>query len=1105
MEHRYCLSIVLLTALVFAMRQVSLAQTADVTGRVTDTSEAVIPNADVAVTNLGTGIKRNTTSNEDGYYTVPLLPPGDYKIFVQKPGFKTASRSKIKLEVQQVARVDFELEVGEVTTTVEVTGEAPLLQSQHVTLGDVIAEKEVKELPLNGRNFVQLLTLTPGVTPGASASVQTQGILTSARGNTAVQINGLNDLSTNYLLDGIDNNETTIGGIIIFPPVDAIQEFKVQTASSGADFGRNGGGQVNVTLKSGTNSFHGNVFEFHRNSALDAKNFFDRPEVPIPPFRLNQFGFTAGGPIRRNQTFFFGDYQGSRISQAQIFNLTVPTARMRIGDLSEVGRPIFDPATFDPATNTRQRFPGDIIPLHRISRAAQLLTQIQYPMPNRPGIADNFTFRPNRTADTDAFDVKIDHRLTTRDYLFSRYSYSNFTAGEAFFRATVLPNSLYGNSEALDTDPTVTKAHSLVISDTHTFQPNLINEFRFGYTRFNEDSRNRLQDIKAAELVGISGINDPRIAFTNGLPQISIAGFSTIGEVGFLPFISVINTFQYIDNLIYVKGTHTLKFGGDVRRRQFNFLQPPSQRGNFTFSGVFTNNPAAPAGTGSGYADFLLGSPQVSSQEVKVNSFTGQRSTEWSWYVADTWQLTPKLTLDMGFRYELTTPRTEVADRQSNFDPTVRGGAFRVASPDAFCGRALRCTDKKGFAPRFGIAYRLDEKTVLRTGYGIFYDVTGFNGYQGTIFSLFQNPPFTVGQNIINSATDPRNRFEDGFPRLEPVPTVNGLVFPDVVPGFIFSGRFQEPFLKMTQVQQWHLTLEREITRHLLVGASYVGSKGTRILQNLGINDAVPGPGPVAPRRPFPGFANINAQSASGSSSYHSSQLRAQKRFGQGVSFLASYTFSKSLSDVFSLGGSRAQNFRNRRAERGSTSFDIPHRFVLSYNWDLPLGDGRRFLRHATGGLNKLLQGWQFGGIITFQSGEPFSVTLATPVSNTATFNRPNRICSGKLSKPTVERWFDTSCFVTQPSFTFGNSGVGILRGAGTKQLDWALLKDTHIDEQRYVQFRVELFNVFNTPQFNNPNASLGSPSFGIVGSAGIPLNFIRTSRQIQFALKFFW
>lgn len=1076
-----------------------------ITGTVKDPSGAILSGVRVTVANAATGFTFETRTDDAGRYTAPALRVGEYSVTAEAAGFKRVVRAGVVLQINQVAEIDLTLELGTVTETVEVTGSAPLLQTQTTVLGDVVTEKEVKELPLNGRNFVQLLTLTPGVTPGVMASPQTQPIITSARGTTAVQINGQNDLSTNYLLDGIDNNETTIGGIIIFPPVDAVQEFKVQTAASSADFGRNGGGQVNVTLKSGTNAFHGNLFEFLRNDALDAMNFFDLPNQRKPPLRLNQFGATAGGPIRRDRTFLFGDYQGTRFRQGQTFRLTVPTQRMRDGDLSELGRPVYDPASYNAATNTRQLFSGARIPRNRMSAAALNLTEVQYPLPNIPGVANNYAFNPNRPADTDAFDVKLDHVFSTKNNMFARYSLSDFDAGETFFSSTVLPNRLFGNTEALNTDPTTIRNYSLAIGQTHIFKPTLVNEFRFGYTRYDQVSANRLNGIRAADLVGIKNVNNPNIAYTDGLPQIAIAGFSTIGEVGFLPFISVINTFQYVENLIYVRGGHNLKFGMDVRRRQFNFLQPPSQRGSFSFTGVFSNNPSAPAGTGSGIADFFLGLPQTSSQEVKVNALTGQRSTEWSWYVADTWTLSPKLTLDAGLRYELPTPRTEVGDRQANFDPTVQGGAFVVASPDAPCGRALRCLDMRGIAPRVGLAYKLDRSTVLRSAYGLFYDVTGYNGYQGTIFSLFQNPPFTVGQNIVNDAVNPANKLEDGFPPLAAPPLVNGRLLPNAVPGFTFSGRFQEPNLRMTYVQNWHLTVERQAGGSMLFGAAYVGNKATRVLQNLGINDPRPGPGPVQPRRPFPGFANINAQSASGSSTYHSLQLRVQKRYSHGLTMLTSYTWAKALSDVFLLGGSRAQDFYNRRAERGPNAFSIPHRLVSSFTWDIPIGRGRRLLGDANGLLDKVLGGWQAGGIVTFQSGEPFSVTLATPVSNTGTFNRPDRVCNGRLSDRTVERWFDTSCFVTQPVFTFGNSGVGILEGPGTKQFDISFLKNVKFTESRYVQFRAEFFNMFNTPQFNNPTSALGSPAFGQISSAGQKVNFLRTQRQIQLALKFFW
>ena len=1080
--------------------------TGTLTGTVKDASGAAVPGVSLTITNVDTNQSFKTTTNESGFYAIPFLRPGRYSVNAEKSGFKTLVRSGIVVQVNQVAVADVTLELGALTQKVEVTAQLPLLHPSDVTLGDVIGESQVKSLPLNGRNFVQLLTLSAGVAPGS----QEEGTLSSRRGTTAVTINGNNTLASDYLLNGIDNNETTIQGIVIFPPIDAIQEFKVQTAASSVEFGRNSGGQVNVTLKSGTNHFHGDAFEFFRSRNLDARNFFDNPNFPNPEFILNQFGGTAGGPIIRDRTFWFGDYQGSRIRQGQSFLLTVPTARMRQGDLAELGPAIFDPKTFDPATNTRQQFKGNVIPPDRLSNAAQNLIAVQYPLPNLPGTSNNLSFNPVRVADSDAFDLRGDHRISDRDTVSASESFSDFRSGETVFAATVVPNSLFGNTSVLNTDPTTNRGELATFSWNHIFSPTAVNNFRAGFTRINEVSLNRLADIKAADRVGIPGVNDPRFAFTNGLPQIGISGFSSIGELSFLPFISRINTFQFIDDLTVVRGNHTVKFGMDVRRRQFNFLQPPSQRGIFSFTGAFTNNPASPGGTGSGLGDFLLGLPLTSSQEVKVSSTNGQRSTEWAWWAGDTWKLTPKLTLDYGLRYELTSPRTEVYDRQSNFDPLVPGGAFRVASLSAPpCGRALRCFDHSDFAPRFGIAYQANDKTVVRSAYGIFYDVTGFNGFQGTIFSLFQNPPFTVGQNIINSTTRPTNRLEDGFPPIQlPVPvTSGGLVLPNAVPGFTFSGRFQDYRLKTPYAQTWHFTIERQVTPDLLLSAAYVGTKGTRVLQNLGINQPRPGPGPVAPRRPFPGFADINEEAAAGRSTYHSLQMKAEQRFSHGLAFLSAWTYSKALGDCPGQGGCRAQDFTNRRAEKGPTDFDVRHRSVTSFTWDLPFGNGSKYLSGATGALGKVAEGWQFGGIMTFQSGTAFTPTLATAVSNTAGTDRPNRVCNGRLAERTASLWFNPACFKAQDSLTFGNSGVGILTGPSTREFDLTFHKNTYYskNENRFVQFRAEFFNIFNTPQFNNPNASIGSPGAGKISSAGNKEKFIRTERQIQFALKFFW
>jgi len=1087
----------------------ALAQrdTGTVTGMVRDATGAVIPRVAITITNAQTNIAFNTVTGEAGNYVAPALRAGEYVVTAELTGFKKEIVRGIVLQVNQVAVVDITLQVGQVTEVAEVTAAAPLLQTQSVTIGDVVGEQHVKELPLNGRNFVQMLTLTAGATPGISRTAQASGgSLSSIRNPSAVQINGQSNLATNYLLDGIDNMEASIGGLIIFPPIDAIQEFKVQTLASDAEFGATGGGQVNVTLKSGANSMHGNLFHFLRNDKLDAKNFFDNPAARIPPFRLNQFGATAGGPIRRDRTFWFADYEGSRIRQGQTFTFTVPTPRMREGDLAELGRPMFDPSTYAAATNTRQRFTNDRIPAARLSQAARNLIDLQYLLPDRAGIANNRVYNPVRPSNQDAFDVRLDHLFSEKDNTSLRYSFADFDAGLTIAPRPVLPSRLLGNDKAFDTDPSTIRNHFVVLSDTHTFRPNLINEGRFGYTRFNQQSFNRLQATRAAELAGIRNLNRADLPFTGGLPSISVSGYSAIGKLTFLPYINVINTFQYIDTLSYIKGRHTIKIGTDIRRRQFNYFQPPTQRGDFSFSGVFTNNPASPGGTGSGLGDFLLGLPANSGQEAKLNSLTGQRSTEASWYVSDTWQLTPKLTLNFGVRYELTTPRTEVADRQSNFDPGAPGGGFRVASSQGPFGRALRATDRNDLAPRFGLSYRIQDKTVIRSSYGIFYDITGSNRFQGTIFAMIQNPPFTSGQNVVNSATQPTNRLEDGFPALSPVPLANGLVVPGAVPGFTFAGRWQDPNFGTTYVQQWQLTVEREIGRDLAIATAYVGSKTTKFFVNLGINDARPGPGAVAPRRPFPAFANINGQANAGSSSHNALQVTVKKRYARGFNFLSSYTWAKTLGD-FAGEGSKAQNFYDRSTERGRLNWDIRHRMVLSTNYDLPFGKGKKWLSGASPAAQKLVDGWSLGGIVNLYSGEPITVTLATPVANTGLGSRADAIapCQTRLETRTPGRWFNTSCFTTPAPLTYGNAGVNTVDGPGTKQVDLAVHKNTYVDERRYVQFRAELFNAFNTPQFNLPAGGFGSPAFGQIGGAGVPVTFSRVSRQIQMALKFYW
>jgi len=1078
--------------------------TGTITGTVQDPSGAAIPKASITITNANTNVVFNTETDQTGAYMAPTLRPGEYLVTAESSGFKKATVPSVVLQVNEVATVNFKLEVGSTRQTVEVKETSPLLQTKSETEGAVIGSNLASNLPLNGRNFVELLTLTTGVTPGVPESAEESPILSSARGTTAVQINGQNDLATDFILDGIDNNETSIGGVIIFPPTDAIQEFIVQTANSSAGFGRGSGGQVNVTLKSGTNRFHGDAFEFLRNDALDARNFFD--PAHIPEFRMNQFGGTLGGPIKKDRAFFFADYQGTRIVQGQSESLTVPTALMRTGDFSELG-PIYDPATYDSTTNTREEFPNDTIPANRISPTATNLMNIFFPLPNRTGLSANYAFNPDRTNVTDQGDTRLDYYISEHDTLFGSESFSDSNIGETFWATTVLPNSLYRNTSPLNTDPTNEKGDITMLGETHIFSPALVNDARVGYTRFNEVSLNRLGKIQAAQLIGINNINEPSIPYSNGLPEIDISGFSSVGEVGFIPDIERVNTFEYIDTLNYIHGNHRLTFGVDARRRQFNFFQPPNERGDFYFGGVYSNQPSTVTG-GSGLADMMLDLPYTSAIGVRLTSTTGQRSNEISPFMTDSWQLKPKLTLNLGLRYELVTPRVEIYNRQSNFDPNYPGGAILVASPTAPCGRGLYCTYYLPFAPRVGIAYQLNSKTVIRAAYGIFYDATGVNGYQGTQYGLFGNPPFTDTETIINTVTTPTNFMVNGFPAVPSVPTVGTkvkYVLPNAVPGVTFTSSWQDPYRKPSNAQDWNLTVEHQFTPTFLLSAAYVAAKGTDLLEHMDIDQAVPGPGAVAPRTPFPGWANINGMAAAGSSTYHSLQLQTQKRASHGLTFLASYTYAKSLGNVQINGGSVDQNYYDRSADRGPTDMDVRNNLVGSYQWQLPFGSGQRFLTSANGVTNKIVGGWIFGGIVSLYSGLPFTPALAVPTVNTGTGSYPNRICNGKLGNPTVNLWFNPSCFVTPPLYTYGNAGVNILTGPGTHEFDFSLMKDIHIDEERYFQFRGEFFNIFNTPQFNGPNATIGVPGAGEVTSEGIPANFVRTSREIQFALKFYF
>lgn len=1105
MKNRCALYAGLFLAAVISCDLRAQSDTGVIRGTVIDTSGAAVPGAHITVTDQRTGLSAfSVVTDAEGRYTAPALKASTYSISAEAKGFKRAVRSGVILDVNQTAVIDIALEVGSVSEVLEVSAAAPLLQTESGELADVVEQKRVVELPLNGRFFVNLVNLTTGVVPAAAGQNPNNNTFLGARaGQPGVYANGQRPGSNNYTVDGIDNEESTVANIILYPPIDAIQEFRVQTSNQGAEFGKNPGATVNVVIRSGTNQLHGTAYEFLRNDKLDAKNFFDSPTNPIPPFRLNQYGGTFGGPIIKNRTFVFGYYEGYKVRQAQTYVLSVPTATMRTGNEQQLTNTLYDPLTYDASTGLRQPFPGNVIPSNRLNPVSQRLMQIQYPLPSRAGVTANYVWNPERTSDSNSFGLRVDHRINEHDNLFGRYSYQTYKLGDpSVLAAPILPNSFVGNSTPIQGAVENLGAQGLALGWNHIFSPRLVSETRAGFTRENVFFPNPLQSTNAAQAIGIPNVNNPAVSFSGGLPNIGVGGFTGLGESSIQPFIVVDNNFQYTEHLTWVKGRHTLKFGGDVVRRQYNFYQARFQRGSYTFDGSFTSQIGV-GGTGSGLADFLLGFP-LSSTLAVINNPVGQRQIEMGAYIEDTWKVSQRLTLTLGLRYELFTPRTEVDDRQGNFDPAVSGGAVAVASGSAPCGRALRCTDYKDFSPRLGFAYQAGSNFVIRGGYGLFYDDYAVQGFGGITTGLMINPPFYRGQSIVNAITAPTNSISDGVPPVVSVPVNNGLVTP--VPGILFNTVYQNPYGPNSYVQQWNLTVEREFARDYLASISYVGNKGTHNMYTSNINQADPGPGAIASRRPFPAWPDIPSMYMDGLSNYNSLQAKFQKRLSHGISLLAGYTFEKSIDNGAGESAS-PMIVRNMKVDRGLSAWDVPQRFILSGTFELPYGSGRPFGSSAPGVLRAILGGWTINPIINVYSGLPFNPTLATSVANTGTSSRPNRITSGKLSDPTVSAWFDKTAFATPALYTFGNSGRDVLFGPPTRQVDVNFEKDFPFGKEasRNLQFRAEMFNLLNTPQLNNPNASIGSPGAGIITAAGDKANFTRTERQIQLALKFYF
>jgi hypothetical protein len=1159
--------------------------TGAIDGTVKDASGKVVVGAKITVTDVERGTVIETVSNGVGDYTASPLKVGRYKISVAKAGFKTALAGPVVVEVQEHPTVDVTLQVGRVDETVTVTARSPLLETETSDLGQVISGDRAVTLPLNGRNYAQLALLGAGVVPSEPGSrVETSYGFSS---------NGARALQNNYLLDGVDNN-SNLGDVltgqayVIQPSVDAIEEFKVQTNAYSAEFGRGNGAILNAVIKSGTNSFHGDVYEFFRNDVLDARNAFDTSRQP---YRQNQFGATLGGPIIKDRTFFFVDYEGLRIAQALPQLSLVPTPDEIGGNFSSfltntpamsvdmngmaTNMPAVDcnghPTFLGEIFNTRltqastlnpsgvcgfpigvdgAKNPTNIFPSGLIDPLAARLSAL-FPAPNIDLNGANFIADPRRTASRNNYDIRIDHKLTDHDSLFGRFSYEH----QPSFTPAPFQNDLDGGafSDGIEDDT----FHSVAISETHIFTSNVANEFRLGYNRINSHRFQLNSNVNVS-----SELNFPGVPFgpnLGGLPQISINdGTATIGSSGFLPAIEKQNSYVLSDNFTWIHGRHSAKFGTEIRREQFTLFEPSSPRGNLNFASDFTDNPSAPDTGGEAFATFLLGITD-GAQITNTHNVDYHRQI-YAVYAQDDFRVTHNLTLNLGLRYELFTTIKASGNQQGTFDfsddsilvpkgqnaqltpflaaniPVVRTGSTGLISPDL-----------NNFAPRIGLAYQITSKLVLRTGYGIFYGGQENGPYSNP--SPGFNPPFFVTQSFnqpcFESSANPAgvdcslqglSFLQQGFP-------ANSLTDPNTPILFSVSPKIRTPYN-----QQWHLGFQYQLPSQTVLEISYAGSHGQKLYNFYNGNQAQPNATfcttppnmvldcPTDARRPaqqcddstFPPTCNdvfdtgIDLLRTDGYSNYNSMQVRLEKNFSHGLQFEASYTYAHALDDASSaaLGSLNNGDFRNQldpAQEYGNSDFDVRHRFVVSYVYQLPFGNGKRFGGNATGVMNQIIGNWQIAGITTASTGNWFTVTDA--VSNFSASDggggvgffevRPN-VTGNPNGKPCLPGTVFNTCAFSDNTipFTFGDAGRNIVRGPGFQNWDLSIFKMFPVREQKRFEFRAEFFNIWNhvNPVFEpvgeiseEPQpVEFGTPQFGFAQGA-------RDPRFIQFALKFYF
>jgi len=1061
--------------LMIPLIQVMRAQvaTADIVGTVTDTSDAVVVGAKMTATNLATGLVYSTVTNNRGDYSIPLLPAGRYRIQAEMAGFKSWNIPGIDLAIGDRFRADARLEVGAMEQAVQVTAESAALQTDTATVGDVVGEHQVQDLPVNGRNFVVLAQIVPGANNYTGGTFANGG-LDDRRRSTTVSVNGRFGAENNFLIDGMDNNEKFIGSILVKPSIEALGEMRVLTNTFSAELGRTSGAAITFITKGGTNQFHGSAFEYFRNQSLDARPPNLAYTQPKPPYRQNNFGGSIGGPVKRNRTFFFWDWETYKVSQGSVQLATVPTLAMRQGDFSGVNH-IYDINTTVPAAGTssgytRSPFPGDKIPLNLINPISLKLINM-YPAPQNGALNNNYQRNGSRDQTDDTMDSRIDHRFSDKNNFFLRYSYDHIN--------TQLPHVFPTSSDGFEPiggtgGYTEQSIHGLALNETYTLSPRMVLVARGGYSRYANASLQQGFGQAEATKLGIPNVNLDEDS--SGFPTVNITNFTGFGEGGFLPTYNFQNIYTTSGSLQYLRGTHIIKAGGDFTRRHVNEHQSSEPRVAYSFTTAFTADPNATTTTGNAMASLLVGYPGTTTRN-RYLIHPGYRYVETGWYLQDDWRTSRWLTLNLGGRWDYYSPLSEEYGRIANFNFTTLKLMFPGQNG---VGNTVGVQKEwHNVSPRFGFAAQANQKTVVRGGLGVNYTPL----LQGTPGS-FRNPPFISTLTITPTNITPINSISDPIPPLTPIDPVN------------LSGPIAAVAqdYKLPYVLQYNLTVQRQLPLGLVLTTGYAASLGRdQSGSNLNVdrNGAPPGAANVQLRRVYsavyPNMTTINTVMNYFTSSYHSLQTTLGFRYRYGMTLNVNHTWAHTIDNP----EVRYLAFALPATIKGNANSDIRQRVSIAWNWDLPFG------RNSKKFYALFIREWRLNALGFAQTGSPFSIAQTGTQTNNATgSNRPNQV--GSILVPDnapAGQWFNPAAFAAQPNFTWGNLGRNTLAAPGMWNFDLGLSRELRPVERITLQFRIESFDFTNTVTPAQPVSTLGQADFGkIITFTG--------NRQSQVALK---